>query len=133
MGLILELVDEVLPIRPKSYSRITDIDIEKKIRTERFTLRHAIPNAFFQIIDCIIMPVIAWVLVKIVLKDFSILYALLAVFAVFSSVFSIWQFLYYFIKPVDTYLSFWYRFLGETALGCLLSALFRLHFKIKLP
>ena len=129
MGLILELVDEIIPLRPKGNSKITDVNFEQGIMTETWTLRHALPNAIFQFVDCIIMPLLAFKLIMGLLHHFSILALIIAALAVFSSLFSIFQFLYFFIKPVDTYLSFRDRILGETAIGSLASALFKKNFK----
>lgn len=132
MGLVLELVDEILPVRPKGNSIISKFDVEKGIRTDRWTLRFSIPNAVFQFIDCIVVPMLALYLIKEVMDDFSLIQGILALLAVASSLFSISQFLYFFIKPVDTYLTFTDRLLGETAVGCLLSALFDLSFKVRI-
>lgn len=130
MGLILELVDEIIPVRPNGNSTITDINFEQGIRTEIWTLRHALPNAIFQFLDCIIIPLFTLMLITDVLHHFSIGMAFVTVLAVFSSLFSIFQFLYFFIKPVDTYLSFRDRILGETAIGSLASAIFKKSFKV---
>lgn len=130
MGLILELVDEIIPVRPNGNSKITDINLEQGIRTEIWTLRHALPNVIFQFLDCIIIPLFTLMLTTDVLHHFSIGMAFVAVLAVFSSLFSIFQFLYFFIKPVDTYLSFRDRILGETAIGSLASAIFKKSFKV---
>ncbi len=130
MGLVLELVDEIIPVRPKGNSKITDISFEQGIKTELWTLRHALPNAIFQFLDCVIIPVLAVNLTTGIVHHFSIWALSIAIVAVFSSVFSILQFLYFFIKPTDTYLSFTDRLLGETAIGCLASAIFKISFKV---
>ena len=102
----------------------------KKPRTEIWTLRHALPNAIFQFLDCITIPLFTLMLITDVLHHFSIGMSLIALLGVFSSLFSIFQLLYFFIKPVDTYLSFRDRILGETAIGSLASAIFKKSFKV---
>ena len=133
MGLLLELIDEVLPIRPKGKSTLTNIDIENGLRTEVWTMRHALPNAIFQFIDCIIIPfyTIQWTIG--LLNHFTFGNFLLALLGAFSSVFSIFQFLNYLLKPVETYLSVRDKLIGETAIGSLLSALLNIQFKTKYP
>jgi hypothetical protein len=133
MGLILELVDEIIEVRGSRLYTKSDLDLKKGIRAEYFTLRYAIPVVFFQFIDNVVIPYFTFFLVINLMQEFSITGLLIAIVPVFSSLFSLYQTVYYFLFPTETYLSFFSRFLGETAIGCILSALFRIRFKTKLP
>ena len=133
MGLILEIVDSIIEVRGSGFSTKSELDYSKGIRSEYFTLRYAIPGAFFPFIDNIIIPYYTYFLVVDLMQDFSIVSLLIAIIPVFSSLFSLYQTVFYFFFPTETYLNIWSRFLGETAIGCFLSALFRLRFKTKLP
>jgi hypothetical protein len=120
-------------VRGTRSSTESDLDYKKGIRSEYFTLRYAIPVAFFQFIDNLVIPYFTYFLVIDLMQEFSITGLLIAIVPVFSSLFSLYQTVYYFLFPTETYLSFFSRFLGETAIGCILSALFRIRFKTKLP
>jgi hypothetical protein len=133
MGLILELVDEIIEVRGSRLYTKSDLDLKKGIRAEYFTLRYAIPVVFFQFIDNVVIPYFTFFLVINLMQEFSITGLLIAIVPVFSSLFSLYQTVYYFLFPTETYLSFFSRFLGETAIGCILSALFRIRFITKLP
>jgi hypothetical protein len=135
MGFVLEIIESFVEIRPSAHGKSTksELDYSNGIRSEYFTLRYAIPVAFFQFIDNVIIPYFTYFLVIDLMQDFSIISLLIAIIPIFSSLFSLYQTFYYFLFPTETYLNFWSRFLGETALGCFLSALFRLRFKTKLP
>lgn len=133
MGLVLEIVDTIIEVRGSGFSTKSELDYSKGIRTEYFTIRYAIPVAFFQFIDNIIIPYLTYFLVVDLMLEFSIVSLFIAIILVFSSLFSLYQTVYYFLFPTETYLSFFSRFLGETAIGCILSALFKIRFKTKLP
>ena len=133
MGLILELVDEIIEVRGSRLYTKSDLDLKKGIRAEYFTLRYAIPVVFFQFIDNVVIPYFTFFLVINLMQEFSITGLLIAIVPVFSSLFSLYQTVYYFLFPTETYLSFFSGFLWETAIGCILSALFRIRFKTKLP
>ena len=122
MGLILELVDEIIEVRGSRLYTKSDLDLKKGIRAEYFTLRYAIPVVFFQFIDNAVIPYFTFFLVINLMQEFSITGLLIAIVPVFSSLFSLYQTVYYFLFPTETYLSFFSRFLGETAIGCILSA-----------
>lgn len=132
MGLVLELVDEIIEVRGTRSYTTSDLDLKKGIRSEYFTLRFAIPVALFQFIDNVVIPYFTYFLVIDLMQGFSITGLLIAILPVFSSLFSFYQTIIYFLFPTETYLSFFSRFLGETAIGCILSALFKLRFKTKL-
>jgi hypothetical protein len=133
MGLVLEIVDSIIEIKGRGLYTKSEIDYSKGIRSEYFTLRYAIPVVFFQFVDNIIIPYFTYFWVVSLMRDFSIVSLLIVIIPVFSTLFSLWQTIYYFLFPTEKYLNFWSRFLGETSLGCFLSALFRFQFKTKFP
>ena len=111
MGLILELVDELIPVRPKNSSTYADVDFDNKIYTQIWKLRHAIPVAIFQTIDCVVIPYLTYPLLIEAFSGLNIFVIILAILAAFSTIFSLFQPFYYFIVHTNTYLNFWYRFL----------------------
>jgi hypothetical protein len=133
MGLILEIIDSIVEVKGKRSFTKSDLDYSKGVRSEYFTLRYAIPVAFFQFIDNLVIPYVTYFLIINLMQEFSIVGLLIAFVSVFSSLFSLYQTIYYFLSPTVTYLSFFSRFLGETAIGCILSALFSIRFKSKFP
>jgi hypothetical protein len=81
---------------------------------------------FFQFIDCLVIPYFTLNLLA-GLYNFGLLKWVLILSGVFSSVFSIIQSIYYFLIPTENYKNpFLGRILGETAIGILLSALFKI-------
>jgi hypothetical protein len=80
----------------------------------------------FQIIDCIIIPYFTWIILLKLKLNFNLLLALLLGVLFLSSLFSLLQVLYYFIKPFDKYINFSDRLIGETSIGALLSAIFKI-------
>jgi|GEM_PF-2370959 len=135
MGLVLEIVDSILDsgVKGTRSSTVSDLDYSKGVSSQYFTLRYAVPVAFFQFIDNVVVPYYTYFLVIDLMQEFSIMGLLIAIVPVFSSLFSLYQTVYYFLFPTEKYLSFFSRILGETAIGCILSALFRIRFKTKFP
>lgn len=123
MGLIRELYDELIPL-PKD--KVHEFNMETKINTFYFKFPYAFLNAVFQIIDCIIIPYYAWVFLANFKHHFSIIALIIVVLLCFSSVFSIYQVLYWFLKPTDDYVSLKDRILGETAIGAFLSSVLKI-------
>ena len=134
MGFILTILDEFLPIKPrKSQFSITKIDYDKKEFTSYYTLRYAIPNIILETIDCLVIPYFSYLILLSLLSDFTFLSLLKLILPLFSSLFSLFQVFNHFFNPTENYINLWSRFLSETALGCFLSAIFRLRFKTKFP
>jgi uncharacterized membrane protein YuzA (DUF378 family) len=123
MGLIRELYDELIPL-PKD--KVHEFNRETKINTFYFRFSYAFLNAIFQIIDCIIIPFYAWLFLANLKHQFSVITLIIFILLGFSSVFSIIQVLYWFIKPSDDYISLKDRILGETAIGAFLSSVLKL-------
>ena len=99
MGLIRELYDELIPLPT---DKVHEFNIETNINTFYFKFPYAFLNVIFQIIDCLIIP----------------FYALMFI--------SIYQVLYWFIKPIENYVSLKDRILGETAIGAFLSSILKI-------
>jgi hypothetical protein len=127
MGLVQSLIDEVVSL-PTS---VESVQLHAHGTTSyRVPLGYAVVNAFLQTVDCVVMPALVVLLLG---SGFHgvVRWPLVAV-ASFSAGFSLLQVLYYFIAPVDKYVGFGDRLLGETAVGHLLAALFglRIHYRI---
>jgi len=127
MGLLQTLLDDVVSL-PKS-----DTDVKRhpdRSTSFRVTTGYAMVNAFFQAVDCVAMPFLLLLLWSSGLH--GIVRWPLMLLALFSAGFSLYQALYFFIKPTYTYISFKDRLLGETAIGHVLSALLglRIHYRI---
>jgi hypothetical protein len=122
MGLVRELFDEVIPLPNAMQSKI----IGKNEISAVYNISYASLNALFQIIDCIIIPYFTWVILLKIKSNFDLLLALLFGVSFLSSLFSLIQVIYYFIKPADKYINFSDRIIGETSIGALFSALFKI-------
>lgn len=122
MGLVRELFDEVIPLPNAMQSKI----IGNNEMIYVYNIGYAFLNAVFQIIDCIIIPYFTWVILLELKLNFNLLLALLFGVSFLSSLFSLIQVIYYFIKPADKYINFSDRIIGETSIGALLSALFKI-------
>jgi hypothetical protein len=122
MGLVRELFDEVIPLPNAMQSKI----IGKNEMSAVHNISYASLNALFQIIDCIIIPYFTWVILLKIKSNFDLLLALLFGVSFLSSLFSLIQVIYYFIKPADKYINFSDRIIGETSIGALFSALFKI-------
>jgi len=122
MGLIRELFSEIIEL-PDQFT-ISTSELKEKVLVLTYNKSYAILNFFFQIIDCIIIPFYTMKAIHSLLAGFHFFVLIGCILGLCSSTFSIGQSLYYFIKPVDKYINFKNRLLGETALGVLLSALF---------
>jgi hypothetical protein len=122
MGLVRELFDEVIPLPNAMQSKI----IGKNEMIAVYNLSYAFLNAVFQVIDCIIIPYFTWIILLKLNSNFNLFLALLFGVSFLSSLFSLIQVIYYFIKPADKYINFSDRIIGETSIGALLSALFKI-------
>jgi hypothetical protein len=122
MGLVRELFDEVIPLPNAMQSKI----IGKNEMSAVYNISYASLNALFQIIDCIIIPYFTWVILLKIKSNFDLLLALLFGVSFLFSLFSLIQVIYYFIKPADKYINFSDRIIGETSIGALFSALFKI-------
>ncbi|MCF8428978.1 MAG: hypothetical protein K9G64_02510 [Bacteroidia bacterium] len=122
MGLVRELFDEVIPLPNAMQSKI----IGKNEMIAVYNLSYAFLNAVFQVIDCIIIPYFTWIILLKLNSNFNLFLALLFGVTFLSSLFSLIQVIYYFIKPADKYINFSDRIIGETSIGALLSALFKI-------
>ena len=122
MGLIRELVDEIIPL-PKQ----KDHDfISKNEMACIYRISYAFINLFFQFIDCLAIPYFTLSLFA-GLYNFGWIKWVLILLGVFSSDFNIIQSIYYSLVPTENYKNpFLGRILGETAIAILLSALFKI-------
>jgi len=127
MGLLQSLIDEVVSL-PAS---VKAVELHPHGTTSyRVPLGYALVNAFLQTVDCVVMPAL------VVLLWGSGFHGIvrwpLIILAAFSAGFSLFQALFYFLKPADRYVAFTDRLLGETAVGQVLAALLglRIHYRI---
>ena len=123
MGLVRELFDEVISL-PKAHEH--NFDIKGNISSFHFRFFYAFLNLIFQVIDCLIIPYYTLLLYYSLLHGFGYLKMMLVVIGAFSSIFSIYQVLYWFIKPVENYVTLRDRIMGETAIGAFLSSVFKI-------
>lgn len=123
MGLIRELYDELIPLPT---DKVHEFNIETKINTFYFKFPYAFLNVIFQIIDCLIIPFYALIFITNLEIHFSIIPLIITIILCLSTVFSIYQVLYWFIKPIENYVSLKDRILGETAIGAFLSSILKI-------
>jgi hypothetical protein len=118
MGFFQSLVDEIIPFPEQK----KDLEfLSNKVIRYKVPFSYAFLNAIFQFIDCIVMPVLFLFLLSSKLQGI-LKWPLIGIVA-FSSIFSLSQFLRFFIAPVDNYCSLKDRLLGETALGYFIASL----------
>jgi hypothetical protein len=122
MGLLQALFDEVISLP----GGIEDKDFHAgRTTSHRVPLGYALVNAFFQCVDCLLMPLVVLHLWNSTMS--ALLRWPLLVLTAFSAGFSLLQALCFFIRPTQTYAGFVDRLLGETTIGCLVAAVFGLH------
>ena len=122
MGLVRELVDEMLPL-PKQMDSTFERENEV-ISIYRFS--YAFINLVFQSIDCLLIPMLT-VYCFIGVINFGWLNWVVIILGGIASIFSLGQSLYYFISPPEKYLNpILGRFLGETAVGAFIASIFKI-------
>lgn len=123
MGLIRELFDLTIPLPS---SRENQINYNSNIHSYYYKPLYATLNTIFQFLDCIIIPIYALIQYESWVHDGNFLKLIIVFLLAFSAIFSISQFVYFFIKSPDDYVSFKDRLLGETTIGALVSAIFKI-------
>jgi hypothetical protein len=124
MGLIRELCSEIMDLPEQFKTTFDDNDTNKVILF--FTKKYAIVNLFFQIIDCIIIPLFTLMLVN---GNKNFVTSILIIVLGLSSIFSIIQFIYYLINPTQKYINVFHQIIGETAIGIFFASLLNIPIK----
>lgn len=129
MGLLRELVDEVIPLPDQANYDFPTPEIMVTV----YKLPYAVINAVFQFIDCIAIPQLTLMVLSgnIQLGIFNWIAVIIGILA---TTFSWFQVVKFFLSPTNNYTNpVSGRLIGETAIGALLSALFRIpiHSKVK--
>ena len=122
MGLVREIFDEIIPLPD---AKVNQINAAGKVNSYHFKFAYAFLNMVFQVIDCIIIPFYTLVFFMSLKHGGSFLKIGLFLVLAFSTLFSISQVIYWFIKSPDNYVSFKDRLMGETAIGAMISGLFK--------
>jgi hypothetical protein len=122
MGLVREIFDEIIPLPD---AKVNQINAEGKINSYHFKFAYAFLNMVFQVIDCLIIPFYTLVLFMSLKHGGGFMKLGLLLILGFSTLFSFYQVIYWFIKSPDNYVSFKDRLMGETAIGAMISGLFR--------
>jgi len=122
MGLVREIFDEIIPLPD---AKVNQINAAGKVNSYHFKFAYAFLNLVFQVIDCIIIPFYTLVFFMSLKHGGGFLKIGLFLVLAFSTLFSISQVIYWFIKSPDDYVSFKDRLMGETAIGAMISGLFR--------
>lgn len=126
MGLLQSLFDEVVSLP----SSIKDLDISPDRTTSyRVPLGYSLVNAFFQAIDCLVMPAVVLHLWQGALP--GLLRWPLLLLTAFSAGFSLLQAVHYLISPTNRYVGLADRLLGETAIGYLVAAILGLRIRYR--
>jgi hypothetical protein len=122
MGLIQAIADEII-----SFPKQTDFAVSGE--NKMFGINRvgfSILNLIFQSIDCVFVPFAAYLLL---FDQIQVgLFKWFIIVLCFATTFFSWlQFIYYFIAPTEKYVSpFSGRIFGETAIGGLIAALFKI-------
>jgi hypothetical protein len=91
-----------------------------------FKLPYAFINAVFQFIDCIAIPQLTWMVLSGNIQ-LGIFHWVVVIVGFLATLFSWFQVIKFFLSPTNKYTNpVIGRLLGETAIGALLSALFRI-------
>ena len=122
MGLIRELVDEIIPL-PKQMDSTFENNNEV---VSIYRLSYAFVNLIFQCIDCLVIPAITLFCYKGAL-NLGWLNWIIIILGGLASLFSIFQSIYYFLLPLEKYLNpLSGRIIGETAIGAFIGAIFKI-------
>jgi hypothetical protein len=122
MGLVRELVDEIIPL-PKQMDSIIE---NKNEVLSVYRLSYVFVNLIFQLIDCVVIPIITISSFNGVF-DIGWLNWVVIIIGGAASVFSILQSVYYFISPPEKYLDpIKGRIFGETAIGAFIASIFKI-------
>ena len=122
MGLVRELVDEIFPL-PKqmdsSFERVNEVD-------SIYRLSYTFVNLFFQAIDCLLIPMFT-VYCFLGIINLGWVNWVVIIIGGLTSVFNIFQCIYYFAVPPEKYLNpLLGRILGETAIGAFVASVFKI-------
>lgn len=123
MGFVRELISEIIDL-PDAFE-VTFDDVND-ITFLYYKIKYTIVNLIFQVIDCIIIPLIFY---NLIIGNKNIGIIILMITLGLSTIFSFSQFLYYLLKPTKKYTTFFYRLLGETALGIFLTSIINIPIK----
>lgn len=123
MGFVRELSSEILDL-PDAFE--VAFDDSNDITFLYYKIKYTIVNLIFQVIDCVIIPILFY---NLIIGNKNIGMIILMITLGLSTVFSFSQFLYYFLKPTKNYTTFFYRLLGETALGIFLTSIINIPIK----
>ncbi len=123
MGFVRELISEIIDL-PDAF-KVT-FDESNDITFLYYKIKYAIVNLIFQVIDCVIIPLLFY---NLIIGNKNIGMIILMITLGLSTVFSFSQFLYYLLKPTKNYTTFFYQLLGETALGIFITSVFKIPIK----
>ncbi len=129
MGLLRELVDEVIPLPDQANYDFPTPEIMVTV----YKLSYAVINAVFQFIDCIAIPQLTLMVLSGNIQ-LGIFHWIAVIIGILATTFSWFQVVKFFLSPTNNYTNpVSGRLIGETAIGALLSALFRIpiHSKVK--
>ena len=125
MGLIRELIDEIIPL-PK---QADTIPLGDKEFASVYRVGYTFLNLIFQAIDCVIIPVLTYLIFSEAISVGLLRWPLIIVGGLASG-FSILQALYYFIQPPENYRNpIQGRVFGETAIGAFVAAIISMEIK----
>ena len=123
MGFVRELSSEIIDLPDAFEVKFDDVN---DITFLYYKIKYTIVNLIFQVIDCIIIPLIFY---NLIIGNKNIGIIILMITLGLSTIFSFSQFLYYLLKPTNKYTTFFYRLLGETSLGIFLTSIINIPIK----
>jgi hypothetical protein len=122
MGLLRELVDEVIPLPDQANYDFPTPEIMVTV----YKLPYAVINAVFQFIDCVAIPQLTLMVLSGNIQ-LGIFHWIAVIIGILATTFSWFQVVKFFLSPTNNYTNpVSGRLIGETAIGALLSALFRI-------
>jgi hypothetical protein len=122
MGLIRELVDEIIPLPKQS-----DNFFPEKNKVDSIPrIGYAFLNLIFQCIDCVFIPYLTWLCLIGKIELGWINYIIILVGGI-AALFSLFQSVYYFFFPAENYSNpILGRLLGETAIGIMIASILKI-------
>lgn len=123
MGFVRELSSEIIDLPDAFEVKFDDVN---DITFLYYKIKYTIVNLIFQVIDCIIIPLIFY---NLIIGNKNIGIIILMITLGLSTIFSFSQFLYYLLKPTNKYTTFFYRLLGETSLGIFITSIIKIPIK----
>lgn len=125
MGLIRELVDEVISLPKQAECTI----LENNQMVAIWNFGYTFLNLIYQSLDCVVVPYFTFIAFSGNIQNVFLSWIII-ILGVPASLFSILQFFYYFLSPIEKYVNpIAGRLFGETAIGAFIACVLKIKIK----